>query len=77
MAVSVQSFGASCDVMEDPVTWKSAPLITGKKGTCYPVGVDKTDDRYKCDKVTTTTDAFRVCCCGTVVTGAPTTEDSQ
>ena len=75
MAVSVQSFGASCDVMEDPVTWKSAPLI--KKGTCYPVGVDKTDDRYKCDKVTTTTDAFRVCCCGTVVTGAPTTEDSQ
>ena len=42
-----------------------------------PVGADKDDSRYKCDKVTTTTDAFRVCCCGSVVTAAPTTDDSQ
>ena len=75
MAATVQSFGASCDVMEEPVTWKSAPLI--KNGACYPVGADKDDSRYKCDKVTTTTDAFRVCCCGSVVTAAPTTDDSQ
>ena len=57
------------------MTWKSAPLI--KNGACYPVGADKDDSRYKCDKVTTTTDAFRVCCCGSVVTAAPTTDDSQ
>ena len=46
-------------------------------GPAVGVGADKDDSRYKCDKVTTTTDAFRVCCCGSVVTAAPTTDDSQ